>query len=86
MTWINSSYLLRIIILIIKNALGVLLLVMGMLMLILPGQGLLTILAGLVLLDFPGKFLLLRWLVRKEKILKSLNWLRHKGRKEPFVI
>lgn len=81
----HSSHLLRIIILIIKNLLGVLMVVIGVLLLILPGQGILTLLAGLVLLDFPGKFLLLRWLARKEKILKSLNWVRHKGNKEPFV-
>jgi len=58
---------------------------MGLFMLVLPGQGILTILAGLVLLDFPGKFLFLRWLVRKEKVLKSLNWIRKKGKKEPFL-
>ena len=57
----------------------------GLLMLVLPGQGILTLLAGLVLLDFPGKFLLLRWLARKDRILRSLNWIRKKGHKEPFA-
>lgn len=85
MTWKKSGYFFRMAVLIIKNLLGVILFFMGLFMLVLPGQGILTILAGLVLLDFPGKFLFLRWLVRKEKVLKSLNWIRKKGKKEPFL-
>lgn len=81
----HSSYVLQMTVLLIKNLLGVLMVIIGVLLLILPGQGILTLLAGLVLLDFPGKFLLLRWLARKEKVLKSLNWVRKKGNKEPFV-
>src|SRR4051812_32937886 len=39
----------------LRNALGALLVILGMLMLVLPGQGLLTLVLGLGLLDFPGK-------------------------------
>ncbi len=85
MHWNKSGYLLRMLVLLLKNLLGIILFFMGILMLVLPGQGILTILTGLVLLDFPGKFLLLRWLARKERILNSLNWVRKKGHKAPFI-
>lgn len=85
MHWSKSGYLLRMLVILLKNLLGIILFFMGILMLVLPGQGILTILAGLVLLDFPGKFLLLRWLARKERMLNSLNWVRKKGHKAPFI-
>lgn len=85
MHWSNSGYLLRMLVLLLKNLLGFILFFMGILMLVLPGQGILTILAGLVLLDFPGKFLFLRSLARKERVLNSLNWIRKKGNKAPFI-
>jgi hypothetical protein len=69
--------------LIAKNCLGAVLIVMGIAMLILPGQGLLTILIGIVLMNFPGKFRLERWLVQKGPIWRSVNWLRRRaGRRE----
>jgi archaellum biogenesis protein FlaJ (TadC family) len=85
MQWKHSFIGVRLALIILKNILGLVLLVLGIFMLVLPGQGILTILAGLVLLDFPGKFLLLRWLARKERVLRSLNWIRKKGHKEPFI-
>ena len=42
-------------VLIFRNSLGLLLLLAGVAMLVLPGQGLLTMLVGLCLMDFPGK-------------------------------
>jgi len=85
MTWKKSGYFFRMTVLILKNLLGVIFFFMGLLMLVLPGQGILTILAGLFLLDFPGKFLLLRWMARKDRVMRSLNWIRRKGNKEPFI-
>lgn len=70
----------------IRNLLGFSLIVLGLLMLILPGQGILTILIGLFLMNFPGKYKLERKLISMPKILKSLNWIRHKANKEPFVL
>lgn len=78
-TWQDRHPALRWTALIAKNCLGALLIVMGIAMLILPGQGLLTILVGIVLLNFPGKFRLERWLVRKEPIWRSVNWLRRRA-------
>ncbi|MEX0964235.1 MAG: hypothetical protein WDZ52_09385 [Pseudohongiellaceae bacterium] len=55
-------------------------------MLILPGQGLLTILIGVVLVDFPRKYKFQRWLISLGPVLKSANWLRRKGGREPLEI
>lgn len=59
-----------------KNALGVILVLAGVAMLVLPGQGLLTMLAGIMLLDFPGKRRWERWLIRRRPILTAANWIR----------
>ena len=62
-----------------KNALGLVLLAGGVLMLFLPGQGLLTIFMGAVLIDYPKKKLIERRLIKIGFILKGLNWVRIKG-------
>lgn len=59
-----------------RNALGVVLVVLGALMLVLPGQGLLTLLVGLLLLDFPGKQRLVRRVLGRPKVLALVNRLR----------
>ena len=46
---------LRPVILVVKNLVGVILIAAGLVMLFVPGQGLLTVAVGLMLLDFPGK-------------------------------
>lgn len=71
---------------VVKNVLGLALLVLGCLMLILPGQGLLTILFAVALLDFPGKYRLRRWIVSRRGVLQSINWLRERAGKEPLIL
>jgi hypothetical protein len=74
---------LRLTLLIAKSAIGVVLLIAGLVMLLAPGQGLLTIVAGLILLEFPGKYRLERWLVTRRHVWRSINWLRKRaGRPE----
>lgn len=68
-----------------RNAGGALLILMGLAMLVLPGQGLLTLIAGLTLLEFPGKRALEIRLARRPRILAALNWLRARRKAEPFV-
>ena len=68
-----------IIIFILKNLIGLLLLICGLLMLVLPGQGVLTIIAGLVMTDYPGKYKLERRIVSNKTVLEKLNWLRTKA-------
>jgi hypothetical protein len=68
----------------LKNLLGLVLIVLGFIMLLTPGQGILTLLAGLLLLNFPGKYHLERWLVLRPGVLRALNWLRRKRGHPPF--
>jgi hypothetical protein len=72
--------------LIVKNLVGVLLILSGILMLVLPGQGLLTIIIGVLLMDFPGKHALERRLIRIPSVLRSINWLRSKRGVKPVLV
>jgi ABC-type Fe3+ transport system permease subunit len=69
-----------------KNLLGLLFIIAGVLMTILPGQGLLTILIGIMLVNFPGKYRLEQALIRQQIISQTLNSLRKKAHKEPFEL
>ena len=62
----------------IRNLIGSILIVAGILMLFLPGQGLLTILIGIFISNFPGKYKLEYYLITQPTILKSVNWIRRK--------
>ena len=68
----------------LKNLLGLVLLLLGLIMLVTPGQGIFTILTGLLLLNFPGKYRLERWLVLRPGVLRGLNWLRLRQGQLPF--
>ena len=70
----------------LRNLLGAVLLVVGVAMLVLPGQGLLSILVALTLLDFPGKHALLRKLVARNGVAKTLQWMRVRAHKPPFEL
>lgn len=61
---------------VLRNAIGVLLVVAGIAMLVLPGQGLLTIFAGLLLMDIPGKRRLRHAIARREALMAMLDRLR----------
>jgi hypothetical protein len=69
-----------------KNVLGVVFVLAGLAMLVLPGQGLLTILIGLLLLDFPGKRRIERLLVRRPSILGLLNRMRERRGRPPLIV
>jgi hypothetical protein len=66
---------------VLKNILGVTLILAGIAMLVLPGQGLLTILIGISLANGPGKYRLERWLVRKPTVSRALNRIRRAAKK-----
>ncbi len=83
--WKELHPVLRLMVLIVKNGIGLTLLLAGIAMLVLPGQGLLGILMGLILMDYPGKFRIERKIVSRPKLLKFINWLRHK-QQEPSLI
>ena len=71
---------------IVKNLLGIVVIVAGLALLFLPGQGIITILIGFALTNFPGKFTIERWIVRRPGVSKTLNWIRAKVGKSPFII
>ncbi len=72
------------VVLLLKNLFGALIIALGVVMLVIPGQGLLTIVIGLILLDFPGKYRLQRNLIQRKPVLKSVNWLRERGERAPL--
>lgn len=63
---------------IVRNALGVVLVLLGVAMLLLPGQGLITLLVGVLLVDFPGKRRLVQRILGRPKILGIVNKMRAK--------
>ena len=67
-----------------KNTFGLVLVMAGLVMLVLPGQGLLTILVGLMLTNFPGKYQLEKRLVRNSTVMRALNWMRARWRRPPL--
>jgi uncharacterized membrane protein SpoIIM required for sporulation len=71
---------------ILKNALGALLVLFGVAMLVLPGQGVLTLLVGLLLLDFPGKYRFERALIGSPRVLRVVNALRRRWKRPPLEL
>lgn len=84
--WVSADPRLRWLLVGAKNLLGGLLVLLGIAMLVLPGQGLLSILIGLMLLDFPGKFRFERWLVSRGAVLGAINGLRRRAGRDPLVL
>lgn len=69
-----------------KTLIGALFVLVGIVLLVLPGQGLLMIIAGLFLMSFPGKYRLERWLVTRRPVWRAMQWLRQKMGKPRMVI
>ena len=82
--WLEQKPILRLAVIFGKNIIGLLLIIGGLLMLVLPGQGLLTMVTGLLLINYPGKYRLERKLVSKPSIFRTLNWIRIKANKAPL--
>src|ERR1700712_3244378 len=69
---------------VLRNLLGVVLMLAGIAMLVLPGQGLLMMLLALMLLDIPGKHKLVQRIAQKPPIWRALGYLRKRAHKPPF--
>jgi hypothetical protein len=69
-----------------RNLLGILLILAGLSMLVLPGQGLLTLAVGVFLMDFPGKHRLERRIIQIRLVRKSINWFRRKANVNPLKL
>ena len=62
------------------------LLLLGLVMLLTPGQGVLSILVGISLLDIPGKRRLELSIIRREPVHNSMNWIRAKAGRPPLLL
>lgn len=82
----NSSWLTRWGVTIIKNIVGLVLLIAGIIMLIGPGQGVLTILIGLMMMDIPGKRPLEARIIKRPAVLSAVNNLRARYNKPPLIL
>lgn len=72
--------------LIIKNLIGFILVVAGIVMIFTPGPGVPTILLGLIMMDIPGKRPLEAKLIQRPAVLSAINHLREKYNKPPLIM
>ncbi|MGB7068740.1 MAG: hypothetical protein WBD22_04545 [Pyrinomonadaceae bacterium] len=82
----NSSWITRWGAVVAKNIAGVILVLVGIVMLIGPGQGILTILIGLILLDIPGKRPVEASIIKRPAIFSAVNNLRARYKQPPFLV
>lgn len=69
----------------LKNIVGLALVLFGAVMLFIPGQGILTMLIGLMLANFPGKYHLEQKIVRRPRVLRTLNRIRRRAARDPLI-
>ena len=76
------AYLLRL----LRHFAGIVLILVGLLLMLpgVPGQCLLTVIAGLFVSELPGTRALLRWLLRRPKVLAAVNKLRARYKHPPI--
>jgi len=84
--WSHCNRALRLTLVVVKNVAGYLFFVAGLAMLVLPGQGLLTLLIGFLMVDFPGKYGLEKWVLRRPRILNTINWFRTRRARPPLTV
>ena len=84
----DRSPAVRILGVVAKNALGVLLVALGIVLSLpgVPGQGILTILLGIILLDIRGIRKLEQKLLSRPAVLNTINKLRHRFGKPALVL
>lgn len=76
----------RILFALLRNLLGLVVVGVGALMLVTPGQGVLTILIGLTLISFPGKRALELRLIRRPGVYGAVNWIRRRAGKPALLL
>ncbi|WP_394827100.1 PGPGW domain-containing protein [Pendulispora albinea] len=66
---------------VVRTVLGVILVLAGVVMLVLPGQGVLTIVVGLLVLELPIQHKVAGWLVARPAVARVIEtWRRRAGR------
>ena len=86
--WIDRHPVIRWSGLILKNAAGWFLVLLGGILILpgVPGQGVLTILLGLILVDFPGKKKVERRVLSRPRLRARINQLRQRFDKSPLLL
>ena len=69
----------------LKNLIGAALIILGFLMLFLPGQGILTIFTGLMFVDIPAKKRLLSRIIGSGRIRPIVQRLRNRFKRTPMI-
>ena len=84
--WGSYPPIIRLVLLLIKNIIGIIFIISGIIMLFIPGQGIITIIIGIILMDFLGKYKIERWIIYHPAILKYINKLRAKAKQSPIEV
>ena len=84
--WLRRHTLVRVLLLAVKNLLGLVLLAAGLAMMVLPGQGIITILIALTLLNFPGRRRLELRLIRQRHVRSAVDWIRRRAGSPPLIV
>lgn len=74
------------VLIVLKNLLAIILIIVGIILIPLPGQGVLTVLIGLVISDIPGKRKLERRIIRSPAVLSALNYIRSRFNRPRLVL
>jgi hypothetical protein len=86
-SWLDGKAgMVRIPLCVLKNVLAFALIAVGVVMFLTPSFGLFPILLGVALADFPGKERLQRWILCRQTVRGSMNWLRGKFHRKPVEI
>ena len=88
LAWRRQHPIIRWPLILFKNLLGLILIGLGVIMSFpgVPGQGLLTVFIGIMLVDFPGKRSCEKWCLSRRGILKAINKIRAKYKREPLLL
>ena len=71
---------------VLRNVLGLVCILAGLAMLVLPGQGLLTLLVGLLLVECPHKYRVEKWVVSRRRVLGAIHRFRRRRGKAALVV
>ena len=84
--WLHQHPAARLVLLALKNLLGLILLAAGLAMMVLPGQGIITILIALTLLNFPGRRRMELRLIRQRHVRSAVDWIRRRAGSPPLIV
>ena len=69
----------------LRNTIATLLIIIGFIMMLLPGPGLLVLLVGIATSTYAGKYKLERAIVRQRPVFNMINWIRARYQRPPIL-